>query len=550
MLKTDKLIVNSSFLFNSDILLNNIISQDYNIKFAGRPSSSVGKSIFLSAQDAQSGGTNLSGGNLTIAGGISTGTGSSSIFFKTAKAGSSGTTDNTPSTKLTITGTGVFPIFMSATVNPTTADIPSGTSSVYKNTTTGDLQVWVNDGGTIKTLTPPTSNSSSDFWLSAKITYGAAGDGVADDAPELTNAFSASNTIVYLPSGAYKVNSTVALSGASNVKIIGSKNTKITSTVKTLLSMTNCNNIEIENIVFESTASDTTGGSDTTNGLIKINGGNGCYIHGNTFNATNALTDGIKITVDDTHVVSNLYIEKNYFNGIGQRGIEITSSTFVNQNLKDIYIGTNLFNNTGTKNSSNGQAIVIKTYAARVKIASSNITDANGIGIECDGIDTLSLINNDMYAVTRAYKPYKISNATTAKTTTNFILNGSNIKVKGVEDSTIQLENISNFNISGNEFNAGTVKLKANDGNFTGNTVYSNDNRVVWVEANSDKLFIANNLFNNVGAPTPLEPYFTEGSGVTNIMAANNRWFSATGNGGYVISSGGTNNTFINVWGA
>jgi hypothetical protein len=36
---------------------------------------------------------------------------------------------------------------------PTTTDIPAGQSAIYKNTTLGTVSLWVNDGGTMKSVT-------------------------------------------------------------------------------------------------------------------------------------------------------------------------------------------------------------------------------------------------------------------------------------------------------------------------------------------------------------------------------------------------------------
>jgi hypothetical protein len=49
---------------------------------------------------------NLAGGDLVLSSGISTGTNTSNISFKTATAGSSGNSDNSPTTKMTILGSG------------------------------------------------------------------------------------------------------------------------------------------------------------------------------------------------------------------------------------------------------------------------------------------------------------------------------------------------------------------------------------------------------------------------------------------------------------
>lgn len=47
---------------------------------------------------------------------------------------------------------GRLPIRTKAT-DPVAADIPSGFSAVYKNTTSGLVKLWANDGGTFKSVT-------------------------------------------------------------------------------------------------------------------------------------------------------------------------------------------------------------------------------------------------------------------------------------------------------------------------------------------------------------------------------------------------------------
>lgn len=68
--------------------------------------SSAGAALTLLAGGAGASGTDLAGGTLNLSAGISTGSGSSSIQFQTATPGASGTTDNTPSTKMVIAGNG------------------------------------------------------------------------------------------------------------------------------------------------------------------------------------------------------------------------------------------------------------------------------------------------------------------------------------------------------------------------------------------------------------------------------------------------------------
>lgn len=78
------------------------------IGVARESSSTEGRSLTISSGSAALAGTNLNAGNVTISTGISTGTGSADIIFQTATAGSSGNSDNTPTTKMTIKGSGVI----------------------------------------------------------------------------------------------------------------------------------------------------------------------------------------------------------------------------------------------------------------------------------------------------------------------------------------------------------------------------------------------------------------------------------------------------------
>lgn len=44
------------------------------------------------------------------------------------------------------------PKFFSQTTDPGTAGVPSGTWAVWKNTTSGLVKLWVNDGGVMKSV--------------------------------------------------------------------------------------------------------------------------------------------------------------------------------------------------------------------------------------------------------------------------------------------------------------------------------------------------------------------------------------------------------------
>ena len=45
------------------------------------------------------------------------------------------------------------PVFYAQTTDPGTTGVPSGTWSIWKNTTSGVVKLWVNDGGVMKSVT-------------------------------------------------------------------------------------------------------------------------------------------------------------------------------------------------------------------------------------------------------------------------------------------------------------------------------------------------------------------------------------------------------------
>lgn len=51
----------------------------------------------------------------------------------------------------TITTTGILTLYSKAG-DPTTSDIVASTARLYKNTSTGNIKLWVNDAGTLKSV--------------------------------------------------------------------------------------------------------------------------------------------------------------------------------------------------------------------------------------------------------------------------------------------------------------------------------------------------------------------------------------------------------------
>jgi hypothetical protein len=81
-------------------------------------SAAAGQGLTINAGGAKSGESNLAGGDLTLSSGISTGNGTSNIYFKTAAAGSSGSSDQAPATRMTILGSGNVGVGTSTPTSP------------------------------------------------------------------------------------------------------------------------------------------------------------------------------------------------------------------------------------------------------------------------------------------------------------------------------------------------------------------------------------------------------------------------------------------------
>jgi excisionase family DNA binding protein len=108
----------------------------------------AGQGLTLSSGGAIAGTADLAGGDLTLKSGISTGTGTSALRFFTATAGSTGTSDNTPTEKMTILGSGYVGIGVTA---PSYAlDVKgSGTGVIARFNSDNSTGCTLADGGTI-----------------------------------------------------------------------------------------------------------------------------------------------------------------------------------------------------------------------------------------------------------------------------------------------------------------------------------------------------------------------------------------------------------------
>lgn len=160
-----------------------------------RATSGAGNALVLSPGGAQSGATDSAGGSLTLKSGLSTGTGLSNIIFQTyTPATSTASSDNTATTKMTLTGNGYLGI---GTAAPAAPLVISGTKSA-----TAAISSSV---GTLFEINNMTFNDA--------ITTGTAGNLVTQRIGSLT--YVPTNAVTVTRAAALKINPIIANSSAT-----------------------------------------------------------------------------------------------------------------------------------------------------------------------------------------------------------------------------------------------------------------------------------------------------------------------------------------------
>lgn len=266
----------------------------------------AGNDITVQSGGATTGATDKIGGNLILASGVSTGTGSSNIYLQTATAATTGTADNAPTTKLTILGNGNVGI---GTTTPTAAlHLKAGTAAVNTaplkftsgtNLTTPESGAIEFDGTNLYyTTSTPTrmtlaTTSGSSFTNTSSI---------ANSGGNITLAPVATTGTVLINSGTTSINSTSgALTVTGGAGVSGDLFTGASINAGTTLSVGT--NGFIPQLYGSSIASGTVkvdGTSHATKGYVLLNSAGGNVGIGTTTPANKLVVSGVdtNTTVD------------------------------------------------------------------------------------------------------------------------------------------------------------------------------------------------------------------------------------------------------------
>ncbi len=189
----------------------------------------AGNNLTLQASGAVAGGTNLNGGSLNLSSGTSTGTGSSIISFLTSLSGTSGSTDNVPTTKMTILGSGNVGI---ATTTP--AEKLDVAGNIKLQHLIGKTSAPTFASGTGAGTSPTISVTGTDLALKLNVTTGTAptGSNAVIATVTFSTAYASAPICLFSPGNA----AAALLSGVTNPFITSTATTVVLNSGSSALS--------------------------------------------------------------------------------------------------------------------------------------------------------------------------------------------------------------------------------------------------------------------------------------------------------------------------
>ena len=306
-------------------------------------------------------------------------------------------------------------------------------------------------------------------------TYGAKGDGLADDAKAIQQAIAA-NREIYFPKGNYLIKSFIEINQVSKLKITGESGAKITTGLNKIFNISGTiKSLEISNIYFVSVKKSSVNDPE---GLINIaNYGpadvmDSIVISNCNFSNPGTHANAIKLVSEGKNaVVKNIQIKNNHFEGIGRMGVE-----FQNHNrapniarFRDYQISDNYFHDVGTIQTGPAPVCIsVSGYSVNGKINHNEILDMHMssssyiyYGIENAGTVGLETIGNHFKSISYGFTGILGSGPSAAESSatgqpikSNWVIKDNLFELAGSSDKNkirgMELWDLKSFTISGN----------------------------------------------------------------------------------------------------
>lgn len=328
-------------------------------------------------------------------------------------------------------------------------------------------------------------------------TFGAKGDGQADDTEAIRKALKASmGKQLLFGAGTYKLTQVIKLE-VSNVELVGVGEARLVTTERTIFDLGSVTNVAFANLTFESSSRDE---STYYFGLVSGNRKaiKGLSFTGCTFTAPYGATSGIKLVTDAVGAsVSDLRVNNCTFANLGNMGIEIQNHlTDGVVRFSNIEVRNSVFRNLGLNENSayhHGMAVSLSGKGNEVVIANNTISNPYDLGIELAGaVKNAQILQNVFTALNRTNvegnRPTAIIAISSLKGDFHENVTISGNQNTGANDNAyLFLGNMLRSTIENNTFNTSLfVQIRnVSDSNFNNNRITSRGTCAVSIESTS-----------------------------------------------------------------